>query len=138
VVRAVIGTAFLAGAFWLSRRSHQDALSGLGDPVPSDLRGEALNALLSSAESLYPTVELIPLDERGVPGPVEYASDSYRPRCNTYTDEAANAVSSAYQAEQEGLDGSKSVMVGAVQAWALGQFMCDIDQEWVEKLVVGA
>lgn len=127
MVRVIMGTAFLAGALWLSRR-RQDGLHGLGEPVPLDASGEALNSVLGAAESLYPTVEL----PREVD---EYADDDYKPNCNSFTDEAASAVGYATQAAEQGLSGSKAVMIGAVQAWSLGQFMCDIEQPWVEKLL---
>lgn len=134
VFKIGLGLAFLTGALLASRRSRQGPLGSLGEDIPDDARGDALEGTLAAAEALYPAVDLDPLE-------IEmYASPNYQPQCLVMGIEAAGAVRNAARAVEEGLSGSKSVMVGAAQAWALSQFMCpdaEPDPE-IEALVVGA
>ena len=61
----LVSLGMIGGAVWLSRSPgrRRSGLSGLGDLLPDDARGEALEEVERAALSLYPTVDgLDPLD----------------------------------------------------------------------------
>ena len=124
-----LGLGLIGGAVWLSRSP--GSLRGLGDLVPPDARGEALDEVERAARSLYSVVDGLDPDEPHL----FYADDEYRPNCEGFGAAAEDALSNALRAQKEGLKGELSVRVAATQAWALSQAECGSGVAWAERAV---
>jgi len=127
-VKWIFGLGLIGSAVWLSR-GHAGAFSGLGDAVPADARGDALDAVQRAAFALYPVVDdLGPLD-------FMFADDDYRPSCEAFRSEADDSLAAALRAQEEGLPGELPVRVAATQAWALSEMECGGGPSWAHKAV---
>jgi hypothetical protein len=127
----LVSLGVIGGAVWLSRRPgrSRDGLSGLGDTLPDDSRGESLLELERAALTLYPEVDgLDPLD-------LVYGDDDYRVNCD-FASNAENAMGMALLAREQNLPNSMSVFAAAAQAWSLAELQCPgSGPKWAEEAV---
>jgi hypothetical protein len=127
-VKLLLGLGLIGGAVWLSR-GRQEPLGGIGDVIPNDTRGEALDETERAALALYPVVDgLEPLN-------LVFDDEDYRPNCDLFGSVADDAVATALRAQEEGLPDSYSVFAAATQAWALSQIECQGGESWVQRAV---
>lgn len=116
-MKLLLGLVAIGGAVFMSRSR---TAGGLGDYVPADQRGEALEATERAARALYAPVD-VPRENRG---DILWYDDDYVPDCMDFAENALDALSQAILAEQSGLADTGSIKVAAVQAWSLAQTQC--------------
>jgi len=122
-MKLLVSLGVVAGAVWLSRGGRVGGLSGLGDQVPQDARGESLLETERTAVLFYPPVDDLDAVD------YLYGDPSYQPDCAAGRN-AEEALAFALAAQEQGLHAELPVRVAATQAWSLAQTKCPGGADW--------